>query len=616
MNDSNRGQFFTPLDRHFARFLGGLATVATDEVFLAAALLSRATGAGDVCLDLAAVAGQPVPAGAGIDSPAVFPELDAWSAALRSSAVVGSPGQKRPLVLDDRNRLYLRRYWEYEQAAAQSVRERAGGRPGELDTERLRKGLAGVFPDGPGGEINWQKTAAAIAALKGFSVITGGPGTGKTFTIARLLVLLMEQHPERRLRIHLAAPTGKAAARMRESLKQAREGLRSRHPVADQLPEEVHTLHRLLGTRPGTPYFRHDRENPLETDIVVVDEASMVDIALMAKLLEAVPSAARLVLVGDKDQLASVEAGSVLGDICDRGRMHGHGFSAGFRETLQQATGERMDAQSGRGSGLQDCMVELRTSFRFSAGSAIGELSRAVNRGEAGRALAILDTSREGSIVWLDPDAGAHAPIALERLILSGTEACFSKNTAAAALQELGRFKILCAHKSGPYGVDAINRAAEQLLVSRGLVRSAAGPASPWYAHRPVLVSRNDYALGLFNGDIGMTLPDDTSGGRGLFVFFPGASGEMRRFLPYRLPPHETVYAMTVHKSQGSEFDEVLLVLPDRDSPVLTRELVYTALTRARKTVTIWARRPILAAAITRRIERTSGLRDALWGRG
>lgn len=614
MNDPNRGQFFAPLDRHFARFLGGLTTVAADEVFLAAALLSRATGAGDVCLDLAAVAGQPIPASAGIDSPALFPELDAWSAALRSSAVVGSPGQKLPLVLDDRNRLYLRRYWEYEQAAAQSVRQRADGRPADLDAERLRQGLARVFPDGPGGEINWQKTAAAIAALKGFSVITGGPGTGKTFTIARLLVLLMEQHPERRLRIHLAAPTGKAAARMRESLKQAREGLRGRHPVADQLPEEVHTLHRLLGTRPGSPYFRHNRENPLETDLVVVDEASMVDMALMAKLLEAVPSAARLVLVGDKDQLASVEAGSVLGDICDRDRMHG--FSAEFCETLQHVTGERLAGRSGRAPGLPDCMVELRNSFRFSAGSAIGELSRAVNRGDAGRALAILERPREGSIVWLEPDAGAHAPLELERLILRGTETCFGKDAPAAALQELSRFKILCAHKSGPHGVDAVNRAAERLLVRQGLIRPEAAAQSPWYAHRPVLVTRNDYGLGLFNGDIGMTLPDDASGGRGLFVFFPGASGEMRRFLPYRLPPHETVYAMTVHKSQGSEFDEVLLVLPDRDSPVLTRELVYTALTRARKTVTIWARRSILAAAITRRIERTSGLRDALWGPG
>ena len=587
MNDSNRGQFFTALDLHVARFLAGLSTVAAGEVFLAAALLSRATGAGDVCLDLAAVAGRPVPAAAGIDSPATFPELGAWSAALRSSAVVGSPGQKRPLVLDSANRLYLRRYWEYEQAAAQSVRRRVGEAVEQMDTGRLRQGLADLFPDGPGDEINWQKIAAAIAALKRFSVITGGPGTGKTFTIARLLVLVMEQVPERRLRIHLAAPTGKAAARMRESLKQAREGLRGRHPAADQLPEEVHTLHRLLKTLPGSPYFRHNRENPLETDIVVVDEASMVDMALMAKLLEAVPSAARLVLVGDKDQLASVEAGSVLGDICDRDRMHG--FSAELCETLQQATGERLDARSGSPPGLQDCMVELRNSFRFSAGSAIGELSRAVNRGDAARALAILDTPGEGSIAWLDPDAGSAAALALERLILGGAEACFRKGTPAEALQELNRFKILCAHKAGPHGVDAVNRAAEQLLVRQGLIRPEAALATPWYAHRPVLVTRNDYALGLYNGDIGMSLPDDASGSRGLFVFFPGGPGEIRRFLPYRLPEHETVYAMTVHKSQGSEFDEVLLILPDRDSPVLTRELVYTALTRARKTVTIWA---------------------------
>jgi exodeoxyribonuclease V alpha subunit len=615
MSDQNRSQFFAPLDLHFARFLAGLSIASTDEVFLAAALLSRATGAGDVCLDLAAVAGQPMPAAAaGTDSLAAFPELGAWTAALRSSAVVGAPGQKRPLVLDSGNRLYLRRYWEYEQAAAQSVQRRVGEAVEEMDTGRLRQGLAHLFPDGPGGEINWQKIAAAIAALKRFSVITGGPGTGKTFTIARLLVLVMEQVPERRLRIHLAAPTGKAAARMRESLKQAREGMRGRHPMAGQLPEEVHTLHRLLQTLPGSPYFRHNRENPLETDLVVVDEASMVDMALMAKLLEAVPSSGRLVLVGDKDQLASVEAGSVLGDICDRGRMHG--FSVEFCETLQEATGERLDARSGHPPGLQDCVVELRNSFRFSAGSAIGELSRAVNRGDAGRALEILDTPGKGSIAWLDPDAGSRAPRELQRLILDGTEACFRKDTPAEALQELNRFRILCAHKAGPHGVDAINQSAELMLVRQGLIRPEAASASPWYAHRPVLITRNDYALGLFNGDIGVTLPDVASGGRGLFVFFPGSPGGVRRFLPYRLPEHETVYAMTVHKSQGSEFDEVLLILPDRDSPVLTRELVYTALTRARRTVTIWARRSILAAAITRRIERTSGLRDALWGQG
>jgi exodeoxyribonuclease V alpha subunit len=483
-----------------------------------------------------------------------------------------------------------------------------------VDPDRLRQGLAHLFPEGPGAERNWQKTAAAIAALKRFSVITGGPGTGKTFTIARLLVLVMQLYPERRLRIHLAAPTGKAAARMRESLKQARDGLRGRHPAAEQLPEEVHTLHRLLKTLPGSPYFRHNRENPLETDLVVVDEASMVDMALMAKLLEAVPPAARLVLVGDKDQLASVEAGSVLGDICDRDRMHG--FSAAFSATLQQTTGERLAARSGSPPGLQDCLVELRTSFRFAAGSAIGELSRAVNRGDAGRALAILENPGEGSIVWLDPDAGAAAELALERLILGGAEACFRQDTPAAALQDLNRFKILCAHKAGPHGVDAVNRAAERALLRQGLIRAQAAAAGPWYAHRPVLVTRNDYALGLFNGDIGIALPDEASGSGGLFVFFPGGAGGFRRFLPYRLPEHETVYAMTVHKSQGSEFDQVLLVLPDRDSPVLTRELVYTALTRARTTVTIRARRSVLAAAITRRIERTSGLRDALWGPG
>jgi exodeoxyribonuclease V alpha subunit len=476
-------------------------------------------------------------------------------------------------VLDDGNRLYLRRYWEYEHAAAESVRRRVGAAVEHLDTGRLRQGLADLFPDRPGDESNWQKTAAAVAALKRFSVITGGPGTGKTFTIARLLVLVMEQYPERRLRIHLAAPTGKAAARMRESLKQARDGMRGRHPAADQLPEDPHPAP-AAETLPGSPYFRHNRENLLETDIVVVDEASMVDMALMAKLLEAVPSAARLVLVGDKDQLASVEAGSVLGDICDRDRMHG--FSAEFRETLGQATSERFDARSGRAPGLRTAGRASQQLPLFSR-----QRDRRAEPGREPRQCRSCAGNSGHARGWLDRLAGprrgfaraarAAAPDPRRHRGLLPEEYARGRTPGAQSFQD----PLRPQGRAAQGGCRQSRRGA--LAGAAGLIRPEAALASPWYAHRPVLVTRNDYALGLFSGDIGMTLPDEASGSRGLFVFFPGAPGETRRFLPYRLPEHETVYAMTVHKSQGSEFDEVLLVLPDRDSPVLTRELLYTA---------------------------------------
>jgi exodeoxyribonuclease V alpha subunit len=612
MREPNSGRFFSALDRHFGRFIAGFQPGGNAAVELAAALLSRAAGNGDVCLDLPLTAGSTLADARRALPEAVCPALDRWVAALRASPAVGAPGQRRPLILDDRLRLYLYRYWEYENTLALAIRARLVADPGQVDLSRLRDGLQRVFGSEPRrSEDSGQRLAAAVAGLQRFSVITGGPGTGKTFTIARLLEVLAEIHAQRPLRTRLAAPTGKAAARLRESLQTARTLPGNRAAAAGAL--EVHTVHRLLQPIPHSPYFRHHASNPLPADLVVVDEASMVDLALMAKLLDAVPAQSRIVLVGDKDQLASVEAGSVLGDICRRDRRPG--VSAHMAARLREVAGLSLEAVANEASGLQDAIVELSHNYRFAAGSALAELSRAVNRGDGAQALEVLADAPGGDLVWLDPQRGPAVRRDLEHRILDGYRDCLRDLTPQAVLKEHARFKVLCAHRIGVSGVDALNRLAEQLLYRNRLIPAPGAGQWPWYAGRPVLVTRNDYTLDLFNGDIGVALPEGPAGGGGLRVHFGDGRGGIRRFLPQRLPEHETVYAMTVHKSQGSEFEDVLLVLPERDSPVLTRELIYTALTRARRRMILWGARPVLENAIRRRIERSSGLQEALWGK-
>ncbi|MFO7708963.1 MAG: exodeoxyribonuclease V subunit alpha [Desulfobacterales bacterium] len=595
MPDLRATGLFSAADVHFARLIARLGGTEDEGVLLAAALVSRAAGDGDVCLDLHRPAGV-LPADSA--TPLPCPTVESWVCALKACRAVGRPGERRPLVLDHRNRLYLHRYWAYEQRLADAVRERVRAAPPGVDPGRVGAAMRRLFSEPqPAEGIDWQQAAVAVALLKRFAVITGGPGTGKTFTVSRLISVFEQLDPEKPPRVILAAPTGKAAARLAESLRRA----------GREAPGGVVTLHRLLRPIPGTPLFRHTAANPLAVDLLVVDEASMVDLALMAKLVDALPAGARLVLVGDKDQLASVEAGSVLGDICGRGREPAFSREMGAR--IRELSGQVVPVGEGVG-GLADCIVELKTGRRFAAGSAIAELSRAVNRGDPERAIEILSRPDPESIAWLDaPEPGTLAPF-----IRNGYGAHTHRGTPAALLGGLERFRVLCAHRSGAFGAEGVNRLAERLLAQQGAIRTDPRRRGPWYAGRPVLITRNDYALGLFNGDTGITLAEPGDSAEELFVFFPDAAGGMRRFLPYRLPEHETVFAMTVHKSQGSEFDEILLVLPDRDSPLLTRELIYTALTRARKKLTLRASRALLSVAIRRRIARTSGLQEALWG--
>jgi exodeoxyribonuclease V alpha subunit len=569
--------------------------------------------AGHVCVALPELAGTPI--GAAEDpgeDPPRWPALEAWREALWASGAVGDGTRPTPLVLDAAGRLYLARYWRYEDDLARRLHARARTRAPAVDESLLTAGLERLFGPPPRGETtDHQRLAAATAVLRRLAVISGGPGTGKTTTVVRILTLLEEQaraagQPPPRVR--LAAPTGKAAARLSESVRDALTHTGATFDEAG-LPREASTIHRLLRTRWDAPNrFVHDRENPLPADVVVIDETSMVDLALLSKLVAAVPDRARLILLGDRDQLASVEAGAVLGDICNTGRPVYR--SAGFAADLARVTGQEVPGHQTAevpSAGLGDCVVQLTRSYRFGPDSGIGRLAAAVNGGHTDEALGLL---RDPEVTDVSLQVAADEA-AIDRIVAPhlgrGYGPYLAAPDPAARLAALGRYRVLCAHRRGPGGVESLNALAEAGFERAGALR----PGSEWYPGRPVLVSANDYPLGLFNGDVGVIVATPTGGTEAVFA---DADGGTRALAPSRLPRHETVFATTVHRSQGSEVDEVLVVLPLRPSPVATRELLYTAITRARKAVTICASTASVEGAVGRRCPRASGLRDRLWG--
>jgi exodeoxyribonuclease V alpha subunit len=588
-----------PVDLYFARFLLDTAGRADELLGVAAALTSAARSEGHVCLDLASLAGiQLMP---GTPQAIPLPPLERWRDRLLQSGVVGRPGAWQPLILDAGDRLYLHRYWDYERRVGRSLLARAAKRGEAVDERSLRQALASLFtPADSAAEIDWQKVAAATAVMQRLTVISGGPGTGKTTTVVRILALLRQQPGGAALRIALSAPTGMAASRLQQSIASSKQRLPLAPEVLAAIPEEAVTLHRLLGVqRMGTGY-RHCRENPLPLDLLVLDEASMVDVSLMANLLDALPAAARLILLGDRDQLASVEAGAVLGDIC----QGCEGASPDFNHRLVELCGEPISDNPASSGPLRDNVVILRHSYRFGSDSAIGRLAEAVNRGDDGGAMALLESAGEhDGIVWLSNDP---AMIAAERYTR-----LFDRLEAGAPVAELfgilRDFRLLCARRGGPQGVERMNQSIIRHLVRLGRVRLE----REWYPGRPVMVTRNDYALGLYNGDVGIVTPHPDEPDQ-LAVAFATADGAVRWIAPVRLPACETVYAMTVHKSQGSEFNQVLLLLPEQSAPVLCRELIYTAVTRARIQFTLVALPAVFRQAVSRSLVRQSGLVDRL----
>lgn len=592
------------LDFQFAKFLTKLSGNELPELALAAALVSKFTQEGHICLNLSSLAGKPLPQDDG-DEVLVCPELSLWCELLEKTSVVGKPGDFKPLILDDKSRLYLFRYWEYETRLTEKITLRAKHEAEDIDRNLLSGGLARLFPLKQNQEIDWQKVAAATSVLKKFSVISGGPGTGKTTTVVKILALLLEQARGKKLRIALTAPTGKAAARLQEAVKTTKKDLNCSEMIKEAIPEETFTIHRLLGAIAGSPYFRYTCENQLPIEVIVVDEVSMVSLALMAKLNDAVPLDAWMILLGDKDQLASVEPGAVLGDICDTGKLHGfsHSHCAKLKEVKIP-----MQFQREEKPGIQDSMVSLQKSFRFTEGSGIGEISLAVNAGDNCRALSFSKSAQYPDVTWKDLPHPQAFSFWLRDKVINTFGKYIKTNDPEKALSIFEQFRILCALREGPYGVRYVNFLVEQILRSDKLIPSH----QTWYSGRPIMITRNDYNLKLFNGDVGIVLPDIEMQNE-LQAFFPSSDGEIRKFSLLRLPEHENSYALTVHKSQGSEFDEILFILPNTLSPVLSRELIYTAITRAKKGVEIWGKEEIFQAAVSHRIKRSSGLREALW---
>ena len=635
------------IDSAFAAQVLRLDAKAPAPLLVAAAMLAHMEGRGHTCLPLAELCQPPVallgwPAAA-VDGAqglkALWAHLPAtladWQTALQGTVSgacwrgVDAPDQGQPMVLGgpaDAPLLYLRRYAGYEQRVGQSLLQRAGEALAVPETA-AREWLDRFFP--PVTEeptiTDWQKVACAVALRARLSVITGGPGTGKTYTAARLLALLLALHPDGSpLRVALAAPTGKAAARLKQSIDDALTrlpvpadaGLDLSALIARMGPSR--TLHALLGARPDTRAFRHHAANPLDVDVLIVDEASMVHLEMMDALLQALPPTARLVLLGDKDQLASVEAGAVLGDLCQdaaEGR-----YSAATAQFVQRVAGQTLVAEfvlPDPAPVLAQQTVMLRQSRRFKG--AIGQLALAVNRGDAAAARACLggaDNAVASPVSALQPSSPqAVCALALGasgkpsyadylRLLQTGpagqgTEA--HSRWVSSVLKAYERFRILCAVHQGDWGTQALNVAVQKALADAGLLRIQV----EWYEGRPVMVTRNDAQLGVFNGDVGLVLPNTE--GKPKVWFLDGEA--LRSVSVMRLAQVETAFVMTVHKAQGSEFEHTALVLPPGGAEVLSRELVYTGITRAREQFTlVEAEAGLLATAIERPSLRASGL--------
>ncbi|MGH2668488.1 MAG: exodeoxyribonuclease V subunit alpha, partial [bacterium] len=505
--------------------------------------------------------------------------METWRKQLARSPVVacsGDPDDFRPLVLVGGTRLYLYRYFDYERRLAARLAEM--NRPAALPCPEPVAAalLSRLFPQEGGVRPDRQKIAAATALLRRLCIISGGPGTGKTTTVVKVLALLLGLHPV--LRVALAAPTGKAAARLQGSLRAQLAELPVAAEVKARLPAEAHTVHRLLGHRPGRVSFRHDREHPLPYDLVVVDEASMLDLALATKLVEALPDEGRLILLGDKDQLSAVEIGTVFANLCVT-----RGIGAEMRESVEALTDETLP-ETGVGAGLSDAVVWLEQGHRYAQGGAIGALVERVREGDADAVLAFLAGRSGGEggpeVLWRDTVPGAEP---LAATLIEGyaeyLDAVQSGAPPEVVLAAFERRRVLCAVREGEQGTARLNA----LLAERFRARLGGPPSgASWYPGRPVLITANDYTVRVFNGDVGVALP---GAGGSFLVHFPHLGGGTRPLAPSRLPEHETAFAMTVHKAQGSEFERVEVVLPSRDSRVLTRELLYTALTRARSSV-------------------------------
>ena len=586
-----------PIDVELGRLLaercnGGHA----DTIRLTATLVGHERGRGHACILLSEWANRPLPWLR--DGTERLPALEQWRTALQACDLVGDGCQPTPLVLED-DRCYLYRYWVAERDVGMALRSRLDAADTLPIGDALRRSFALLFEDAARGAEDWQAVAAATALARGLTLISGGPGTGKTTAVARVLALWRAAEPD--MRIALAAPTGKAAARLTEPVRvqSARLGAIARLP-ASFVPPEATTIHRLLGASPGPRGFRYNERERLSVDAVVIDEASMVDLSLFHALVRAMPRHSRLVLLGDRHQLASVETGFVFGDVCAAaaGSSAGGGRSRAFVDYYADLGGRRLQVDD-RADPLRDSFVELTANYRFVGGSGIGRLAEAVRAGDSDAVLAVLQDRSVTDVQWRCVEPGENVarwlPIpSFERVLHAGSP--------ADALQNLSDTRVLCALRAGPRGVEGLN-----VQIERGL--GAFAGSGRWYPGRPVLITTNDHYLGLYNGDVGVCFYED---GRPV-TWFSGSMG-LRSIAPSLLPAHETAWTMTVHKAQGSEFEHVVLILPQAGHPLVTRELLYTGITRARRSIELVADEAAIRSAVETKHRRVSGLAARLSG--
>lgn len=566
-------QGFSGLACQFATFIDRKEAGKSTVVSLTAGLLTEAMSQGHVCLNLA-------------NPPETIHQLNAflpnntadWQQQLREAKSIGKPGDYTPLILTENGLLYLYRFWRDEQDVAHAIMQRRHA-VDNVNLEQLQQDLANWH--NPIAGVDWQKVAVAMALSRHLAVISGGPGTGKTTIVLKILQCLQNQSDS--LRIGLAAPTGKAAARLQQSISQ-------------QQTAEVKTLHRLLGITEHNDQGRYNAERPLPLDVLIIDEASMIDISLMAKLMRAMPAKARLILLGDSQQLASVESGAVLANLSESQQGT---FTADF---VAQFPALRLEENTHQNETalLIDSFVRLQHSYRFDKDSLVGQLADRVNAADAETTIQLLNEQTE--TIWFRTDERS-----LLNILTTGYNAFISavenRLPPQDIIQAFDQFRVLAALKQGPQSVMSVNR-----LMSRFLAQKGWRTNQTFYSGRPIMITQNDYRQQLFNGDIGIILRDADGHLKACFYF-----GEALRWVSLnRLPAHETVFAMTVHKSQGSEFDAVSILLPDEISPILNRELLYTAITRARKSLSIMATENALKHTINSRHQRESGLKKQL----
>ena len=581
---------FSALDVALAESFAAIWPAAESDALVLAALASWAVGRGHSCFSAGLLAARAMQ-DAFADDPRVLRALAALESGTLQAPFLGAPEVGLPLV-HARGLLWLRRYWRYEREIEVALRTRAADFAAPLDAATVHAALDRLLPPGDAGETDWQRVAAVSALRSRLTVICGGPGTGKTFTVLRVLALLQQlaEHP---LRIALAAPTGKAAQRLSESVRAGLAALPLSDAQRAALPADAMTLHRLLGFRPQAVYPARDAQRPLELDVLVVDECSMVDLPLLAKLLRALKPQARLILLGDPDQLPAVENGAVLATLA---ACNPHNrFSAATAKWIAAAAGATVPI-AGQASTIDDCIVRLERPRRFGGDSGIAQLVRAIRGGDAGLVFEVLANSDD--IAW------SEAPLRFDTAAgITHWRGAYADLLDARepheALAALTRFRVLCALRDGPHGVAGLNHAIETALHG-ALARHAQ------YSGRPLLVTSNDHALGLFNGDVGVILGETP--GAALRAWFTRSDGRAHAFLPAQLPPHESAWAMTVHKAQGSEFDEVELVLPTEPHPLLTREWLYTAASRARSRLRVHATKRVIESALRSGARRINGL--------